>query len=82
MSSIRINVHEAKAHLSRYLDRVSRGDRVVICRRNVPIAELCPIAAERTAPRPLGLARGSAVMAPDFDVLPDELIEAFEGRYR
>ena len=35
---IRVNTHEAKMHLSRYLDRVMAGETVVICRRNVPIS--------------------------------------------
>jgi prevent-host-death family protein len=80
MTMVKVNVHEAKAHLSRYLDRVARGETVVICRRNVPVAELRAVAGARSEPRQLGLALGSARMAPDFDVLPDELLDAFEGR--
>lgn len=77
----KINVHEAKANLSRYLERVERGETVTICRRNVPIAELRPVAGSRAVqPRPLGLARGSARIAADFDELPDELLAGFEGR--
>ena len=37
---IRVNVAEAKAHLSRYLESVERGETVVLCRRNVPVAEI------------------------------------------
>ena len=40
---IRVNVHEAKTHLSRYLERVAEGESVVICKRNIPVAELRPI---------------------------------------
>jgi prevent-host-death family protein len=77
---IRINVHEAKARLSGYLESVERGEIVVICRRNVPIAEIHPIRRAREQPRKLGLARGSCRLAPDFDVLPADLLAAFEGR--
>lgn len=50
-----INVHEAKTHLSSYLAEVEQGERVVICRRNKPIAELRPVpTGER------GRDRGSA----------------------
>ena len=49
-----IDVAEAKARLSYYLDRVSRGETVVICRRNVPIAELRRIPAPLRQPRPVG----------------------------
>ena len=78
---IRINVHEAKVHLSRYLDQVQAGERVVICRRNVPIAELRAIGEARTEPRPIGLARGKvSVPGSFFEPLPDELLDLFEGR--
>jgi prevent-host-death family protein len=76
----KINVHQAKANLSRYLERVERGETLIICRRNVPVAELRPVRAVRPGrPRPLGLAHGSARMADDFDVLPDDVREAFDG---
>ena len=77
---IRINVHDAKSNLSRYLERVEQGEVVLICRRNVPVAELRPLPRKRSRRRPLGLAHGTCQMAPDFDVLPDELVAAFEGR--
>jgi len=71
-----INVYEAKARLSEYLDMVERGVRVVICRRNQPVAELRPVAAVRTAPRPLG---GTVLDVPDgfFQPLPEDLESAF-----
>ncbi len=78
---IRINVHEAKTHLSRYLERVEAGEVVVLCRRNVPVAEIRPLPSERTEPRPIGLHRGRfAVPDSFFEPLPEELLEAFEGR--
>jgi antitoxin (DNA-binding transcriptional repressor) of toxin-antitoxin stability system len=77
MAAIRVNVHEAKANLSHYLEHVEKGETVTICRRNIPVAEL-----RRDRPRPLGLAPGSARMTPDFDVLPEELAAAFDGRER
>jgi prevent-host-death family protein len=55
---MKANVHEIKAHLSAYLKRVEAGDTVTVCRRNVPIAELRPLAPLRlSAPRPLGMGR-------------------------
>ena len=46
----KLNVHEAKTHLSEYLDRLERGeeDVVTICRRNEPIAELRALPRRRT----------------------------------
>ncbi len=77
---IKVNIHEAKVHLSRYLRRAEEGEVVVLCRRNVPVAEIRPIPATRVQPRPVGLARGRfAVPESFFEPLPDELVVAFEG---
>ena len=78
MVMIRVNVHEAKARLSEYLARAEAGERVVICRRNVPVAELSAV-RPRAEPRPFGLAKG-LFDVPDefFDPLPDELLKKFE----
>jgi prevent-host-death family protein len=58
------NVFEVKAKLSEYLDRAARGERIVICRHNRPIAELRAVADVRTEPRPIGPLPGR----PAFDV--------------
>lgn len=77
---IRINIHEAKTHLSRYLARLERGETIVLCRRNVPIAEIRPLPARPVEPRPIGLAKGRITVPPSFfEPLPTELVEAFEG---
>ncbi len=78
---IRLNVHEAKTHLSRYLSQLSEGDTILLCKRNVPIAEIRPLKPARTERRPIGLAKGRFEVPPEFfDPLPDELLDAFEGR--
>lgn len=78
---IRLNVHEAKTHLSRYLARLAAGESIILCKRNVPIAEIRPLAAARKEPRPIGLAKGRIRVPPEFfDPLPDELTDRFEGR--
>jgi antitoxin (DNA-binding transcriptional repressor) of toxin-antitoxin stability system len=78
---IRLNIHEAKTHLSRYLKRLAKGERIILCLRNVPIAEICPLPAPETTPRPIGLARGQFTVPPSFfEPLPDDQLDAFEGR--
>jgi antitoxin (DNA-binding transcriptional repressor) of toxin-antitoxin stability system len=78
---IRLNVHEAKTHLSRYLDQVRDGAVILLCRRNVPIAEIRAVQPTRTEPRPIGLYRGQfEVPETFFEPLPDELLDAFEGQ--
>ncbi|MBI5331812.1 MAG: type II toxin-antitoxin system Phd/YefM family antitoxin [Betaproteobacteria bacterium] len=78
---LNINVHEAKAKLSEYLTAVENGETVVICRRNVPVAEIVPLRPVRKEPRPIGLACDAGHDIPDsfFEPLPDELLKAFNG---
>jgi prevent-host-death family protein len=77
---IRINIFEAKAKLSTYLDRLAQGEQVIICRRNRPVAELRPIAAVRAEPRPIGGAKGMLVVPESFfDPLPDDFVDSFHS---
>ena len=76
---IRVNVAEAKAHLSRYLESVEQGETVVLCRRNVPIAEIRALPRPAREPRPVGIDRGMTIPADFFEPLPDDLLAAFEG---
>ena len=77
---IKLNIHEAKTHLSKYLDRLAAGETILLCRRNVPIAEIRPLPPERSSERSVGLARGIFEVPPSFfEQLPDELTAAFRG---
>jgi prevent-host-death family protein len=74
-----VNIHQAKTHLSRLLQRVAEGEEVVIARAGEPIARLIRIQPEQTT-RPLGMDKGSVVVADDFDApLPPELLAQFTG---
>ncbi|MEQ1911063.1 MAG: type II toxin-antitoxin system prevent-host-death family antitoxin [Vicinamibacterales bacterium] len=80
MTMIVVNIHQAKAKLSEYLDAVAQGERVLICKRNQPVAELRAVADVRTAPRPIGGAKARFEVPPSFfEPLPDEAIDAFYG---
>ena len=77
---IKLNIHEAKTHLSRYLERLARGEKILLCKRNIPIAEICPLPRQRKAKRPIGLAkRKFKVPRVFFEPLPSKLIDAFHG---
>jgi prevent-host-death family protein len=43
-----VNIHEAKTHLSRLLERASQGERIIIAKAGKPIAELGPLTPGRT----------------------------------
>jgi prevent-host-death family protein len=73
-----VNIHEAKTHLSRLVERVEAGEEIVIARAGRPIARLVPYRA-RTKPRAPGLWRGQGWIADDFDAPIPELLDAFES---
>ncbi len=74
-----VNIHEAKTHLSRLLQRVAGGEEVTIARAGVPVARLVAVET-KTVKRPLGFARGEVWIADDFDApLPDDLLKLFYG---
>ena len=75
-----VNIHDAKTHLSRLLQRVASGEEITIARSGVPVARLVGVAPEKKKIRPLGMDRGKIWIADDFDApLPDDLLKAFYG---
>ncbi|MBE9543377.1 MAG: type II toxin-antitoxin system Phd/YefM family antitoxin, partial [Proteobacteria bacterium] len=49
---IKLNIHEAKTHLSKYLELVSKGETILLCKRNIPIAEIRSIPQKHQSKRP------------------------------
>ena len=83
MTMIRLNIHEAKTHLSRYLAKLKKGETIILCRRNEPIAEIRPLPSPPSRKRSVGLAKGRLTVPKEFfEPLPDELIQAFQGEGR
>ncbi len=75
---IRLNIHEAKTHLSRYLDQIDKSGGILLCKRNVPVAEVRAITQKESDPRPVGLEKGRfEVDATFFDALPDDVLDGF-----
>ena len=77
MTMIVVNIHEAKAKLSEFLDKVAAGERVVICKRNQPVAELRAVEQKRTGPRPIGGTKGIVIPPSFFEPMPDDWLDAF-----
>ena len=75
---IQVNIADAKAHLSRYLGRVEQGETVVLCRRNVPVAEIRPLPTAPGGLRPVGIDRGMVVPPSFFEPLPADLLAPFQ----
>jgi prevent-host-death family protein len=73
-----VNVHQAKTQLSRLLERVERGEEIVIARNGRPVARIVPWTGAARKP---GSLKGLIHMRDDFDdPLPDDVLAAFEGK--
>jgi prevent-host-death family protein len=71
------NVHDAKTHLSRLLERVAQGEEIIIAKSGRPVARLVRVGAE---PRKPGRLKGRIRVGADFDEpLPAEILAAFRG---
>lgn len=72
-----VNIHEAKTHLSRLLNRVAAGEEIIISKAGKPIAKLTPV--RERGPRRFGIDAGVFEVPDDFDAaLPDEMLRLFE----
>ncbi len=73
------NIHEAKTHLSRLVDRAERGEEIIIARAGKPVAMLVGYTEPQT-PRQGGQWRGLVRISDDFDApLPPEIARPLEG---
>ena len=75
------NIHEVRENLAEYLEAAARGEEVLICRRNQPVARLVAVDRRLLEARPLGLApdAGTALPAAFWDPLPPAWLEALAG---
>jgi prevent-host-death family protein len=75
-----VNIHEAKTHFSRLVERAAKGEEIVIARAGRPLARLMPLASP-TRPRRPGLLKGRIRISKNFDApLPRNIARAFESR--
>ena len=74
------NIHEAKTHLSKLIERVSSGEEIVIGKAGKPVAKLIPY-AEKKKPRKAGAWKGKVWLAPDWDSdeTNEEIAKLFYG---
>ena len=76
-----VNIHEAKTHLSRLIERVEAGEEITLARAGRPVARLVPV-RRALEPRKLGLWKGNVWLAPDWDSpeVNAEIAELFDPR--
>jgi prevent-host-death family protein len=74
-----VNIHEAKTHFSKLVERAEAGEEIVIARNGKPVAKLVRY-AERKEPRKLGAWEGQGFwVSDDFDEEDEEINRLFEG---
>ena len=72
-----VNIHDAKTHFSRLLERVALGEEVIIAKAGKPVAKLVPL-DKHPKKRILGSAKGEFTVPNDFnDPLPKEIEDLF-----
>ena len=75
-----INIHEAKTHLSRLVERAARGETFVIAKAGRPMVKLVPLGlAEPAEPKKLGFLEGVFKIPDDFDTMGENEIAGLFG---
>ena len=78
-----VNMHEAKTHLSRLVERAANGEPFVIAKAGKPLVKVVPLdaPAEGKKTRRLGFMKGAFKVPDDFDtMMADEIEEMFYGK--
>jgi len=70
------NISQAKAELSALIEMVQKGNEVILAKAGKPVAKLIAYRGP-AGPRTPGSMAGQIWIAPDFDVLPDDMAEVF-----
>lgn len=75
-----VTIDEIQRDLAKYLRQVEAGEAFVILQADKAVAELRPLSTSKQL-RPFGLCAGEFTVPDDFDdPLPEDLLDAFEGR--
>ena len=73
-----VNIHEAKTHLSRLVERAAQGEPFVIAKAGRPMVKVSALSAETPEPRRLGFMLGQLSVPDDFDRMgSDEIAQMF-----
>lgn len=75
-----VNIHEAKTHLSRLVDKAAKGESFIIAKAGKPMVKVVPLDAdERRQPRRIGFMVGRISVPDDFDRMGANEIEQSFG---
>jgi prevent-host-death family protein len=68
------NIHEAKTHFSKLIERVLNGEEVIIAKAGKPVARILPV-INNVSPRVPGIDKGKIMIMPDFNDPLEEFTE-------
>jgi prevent-host-death family protein len=72
-----VNIHEAKTHLSRLVDRAAKGESFIIAKAGKPMVKVTPIEeTPKKSIQRIGFMEGEFTVPDDFDTMFQEEIEA------
>ena len=76
-----VDIHEAKTHLSRLIDRAAKGEAFIIARAGKPLVKVIPLSEmDSGTARRLGFMSGEIEVPEDFDRMgADEIEQLFIG---
>ncbi|MGO4436255.1 type II toxin-antitoxin system Phd/YefM family antitoxin [Rhizobium sp. RAF56] len=76
-----VNIHEAKTHLSRLVEKAAKGESFIIAKAGKPMVKVVPI-DEAIVPmkRRIGFMKGMFTTPDDFDTMMADEIEAMFDR--
>lgn len=76
-----VNIHKAKTHLSKLVKRAHAGEEIILALAGKPYARLVPLEAASAKRREPGGLEGWTLPESFFDPLPDDELDAWEGKY-
>ena len=82
MKTTLLNINEAKAKLSQYARRVRKGERIILCNRNKPFAEIRRLRLDDQGKRPFGLAKAWLSVKEDLTEADQEIEDLFLEKSR
>ncbi len=74
------NIHEAKTHLSRLVDKAAKGEAFIIAKSGKPMVKVVPLEADtKRTPERIGFMAGEISVPDDFDCMgAGEIAALFE----
>jgi len=76
---MQVNIHEAKTHFSKLVERAAAGEEIIIGKAGKPVAKLVPFKEARAPKRKPGAWKGKVWISPDFDAYDKEIESLFYG---